>query len=99
MPPNDERIVVLAPTGQDAPLICEQLRTAGLTVEVCHSMEEIAAAIVECAASGLIAEEALTPDGVQRLIEAFGAQPAWSDVPLTVLTNSDIYANHEKSEL
>src|ERR1051326_5364262 len=99
MPRNDERVLILAPTGQDAPLICEQLRVAGITAEISGSLEAFAAATLEGAATGLIAEEALTPDGVQRLIEALSAQPAWSDLPLTILTNSDIYSDREKGNL
>jgi signal transduction histidine kinase len=99
MYPNDERILVVAPTGQDSTLICEQLKAAGLCCWPRTNLEEFAGAVLEGAGSGLIAEEALTSSGVQRLTEALSAQPAWSDLPLTVLTNSDAYSDREKNDL
>ncbi len=89
MLPTDERILVLAPTGQDAPLICEQLDSVGLCGVVCQDLKELANAVMDGAATGLIAEEALDESGVQRLVEALSAQPAWSDLPITVLTSSE----------
>ncbi|MBV9504191.1 MAG: response regulator [Acidobacteriia bacterium] len=58
---------------------------------ICRDMEEFAAAVVDGAATGVIAEEAFTQRGVERLMEALTSQPPWSDLPLTVLTNSGVY--------
>ena len=99
MSPNDDRILVLAPTGQDAALICEQLQAAGLCGLVCRDLGEFAAAVLEGTATGLIAEEALDESGVHRLIEALSAQPAWSDLPITILTNGEIHSGPRNSEL
>jgi two-component system CheB/CheR fusion protein len=93
MSPNDDRVLVVAPTGQDAVLICEQLHDAGLTGVVCVSLEEFAGNILEGAATGLIAEEALTGDGLNRLVEALGSQPAWSDLPIVILAADDRFEN------
>jgi signal transduction histidine kinase/ActR/RegA family two-component response regulator len=84
---NDDRVLVVAPTGQDAILICEQLQNAGLAGAVCTTLEEFANQTMDGAATGVIAEEALTEEGINRLIEALSAQPAWSDLPIVILTS------------
>jgi signal transduction histidine kinase/CheY-like chemotaxis protein len=99
MSPNDERVLVLAPTGQDAQLICEQLEAVSLSGCICPSLEQLADAIMEGAATALIAEEALDVAGVQRAIEALTSQPAWSDFPITILTSSDTHPGCSSSEL
>jgi len=95
MLPNDDRVLTVTPTGQDSLLICEQLESAGLTGVVCLSLEEFADAVMDGAATGLIAEEALTEEGVRRLIEALSAQPAWSDLPIVILTDRERYGDGE----
>jgi hypothetical protein len=52
---NDDRVVI-APTGQDAVLICEQLQNAGLTGVTCAGLEEFACLVLEGAATGIIAK-------------------------------------------
>ncbi|MFN7993977.1 MAG: response regulator [Bryobacteraceae bacterium] len=99
MCPIDERILVLAPIGQDATLIVDQLQTLGLQGAVCRDLSELARSVMEGAASALIAEEALHKEGLGELIEALGAQPGWSDLPITVLTTSEFYATPGDGQL
>src|SRR5689334_22483001 len=99
MPPDDERILIVAPTGQDAALICEQFAAAGLMGVVYHTIEELAGAVVDGAATCLIAEEALDDDSVPRLLEALGSQPGWSDLPLVVLAEGNLDGNTGENEL
>jgi len=93
MSQNDDRVLVVAPTGQDAILICEQLAAAGLAGVTCVGLEEFADIALDGAATGVIAEEALTEEGVQRLTEALNAQPAWSDLPIVMLADREHYDN------
>jgi signal transduction histidine kinase/ActR/RegA family two-component response regulator len=99
MCPNDDRILVLAPTGQDAPLICDELKGVGLCAVGCATLDQFAGAVGEGAAAGLIAEEALDPGALPRLIEALNVQPAWSDLPLLVLTGSEVRHDPGTGEL
>ena len=99
MVPNDERVLILAATTGEESLICETLRTAGLYAVRCQSVRDLADGVFEGAAAELVAEEALRSDGVQRLIEALGAQPAWSDLPLIILTNSELSFDSDASRL
>lgn len=85
---NEERILVVAPLGRDAGLIAEMLSRASLHVDVCTNLEHFAGAVQEGAGAGVITEEALNPSGLRHLLAALHAQPAWSDVPLALLTSS-----------
>jgi signal transduction histidine kinase len=90
-PPPDagvaEPVLILTPTGRDASLAVACLHAAGVRTHVCHDVEEFCAAL-DGAAAGLIAEEALPPEALDRLIQALQRQPIWSDVPLMLLTTS-----------
>ena len=83
----DGRVLLLTPTGRDADLTGRYLRGAGITVEVCAGVEELCEKWAEGAGAALVAEEALSPEGAHRLLDAIGRQPAWSDFPLVVLTS------------
>ncbi len=50
---------------------------------------------MEGAAAALIGEEALEPEGVERVIDALSAQPAWSDLPIVILISGDVYTARE----
>jgi signal transduction histidine kinase/CheY-like chemotaxis protein len=82
-----EPVLILTPTGRDAPLAAACLRAAGIQTRVCHGVEELCAAL-DGAAAGLIAEEALPAPALDRLVLALQRQPVWSDVPLILLTTS-----------
>jgi signal transduction histidine kinase len=82
-----EPVLILTPTGRDAALAAACLDAAGIQTRVCHGVEEFCAAL-DRAAAGLIAEEALPPQALDRLIPALQRQPVWSDVPLMLLTTS-----------
>jgi signal transduction histidine kinase len=86
MPEVREPVLVLAPTGRDAILISETLRRARQGAEVCPGLEEFASLLQKDAAAGLLAEEALNGGGSSILLKALREQPAWSDVPLILMT-------------
>jgi signal transduction histidine kinase/CheY-like chemotaxis protein len=80
-----EPVLILTPTGRDAALAAACLHEAGIRTRVCHGVAEFCAAL-DGAAAGLIAEEALPPPALDRLVLALQRQPVWSDVPLILLT-------------
>ncbi len=86
---NEFRVLVVAPTGRDAALLCQALSRAGMQTLQSPSCE---AACRELESSGagalIIAEEALSAGDIQRLAELMSNQPAWSDFPLILLTLS-----------
>jgi signal transduction histidine kinase/ActR/RegA family two-component response regulator len=84
---RDGRVLLLTPTGRDADLTGRYLSGVGIAVEVCAGMEELCEKCAEGAGAVLIAEEALSRENTQRLLDALDKQPAWSDLPLVVLTS------------
>lgn len=87
MLPEENRVLVVAPVGQDAEAIAAMLRAEGLTAEVCIGAGECQAALEHGAGALLLTEEALELPRAANLLEYFDRQPAWSEVPLIVLTS------------
>lgn len=85
---NEERVLVLAPTGRDATLTREVLARAGIIGEVCASIEDVIGKLGEGAGALVLAEESLTPAAVSALGRALAAQPPWSDIPIVVSTTA-----------
>ena len=81
-----DRVLVAAPTGRDADLICVQLGAAGIRAEKKENAVAIANEIAEGVGAIVLTEEALVPDGLAALSRALMRQPAWSEVPLILLT-------------
>ncbi len=79
-----DRLLILAPTGRDAPLAAEVLRQAGVECAVCAEALEAAAGITAGAGALLLAEEALQPAATAALAGAITAQEPWSDLPVIV---------------
>ena len=82
----EDRVLILAPTGRDAELTADLLAESSLQALCCGSIQEVASRLQEGAAALVLAEEALQPETVGLLLEALQRQPAWSDLPLIVLT-------------
>lgn len=84
--PPAATVLVVAPTGKDAPLAAEVLRGAGITAEVCPSLDALCGQLGDGTGAVLLAEEALIGSAVPQLTSRLAEQPAWSDIPLIVLT-------------
>jgi signal transduction histidine kinase len=84
-PSHERRVLVVAPTGRDARLICTLLQRTQVACETCtpeallHELQRGAGAVV-------IAEESLTAQAVDDLALVLRDQPSWSDLPLVLLT-------------
>ncbi|NRR29556.1 response regulator [Oxalobacteraceae bacterium] len=83
----EQRILILAPTGQDAPLAAKVLATAGLASQVCRTLDELAQELARGAGAVLTVEEALVAGGYPLLLEHVERQPDWSDLPIVLLTH------------
>ncbi len=82
-----ERILILAPTGRDGAMTANFPRDAGLSSEICGNVLELCREMSEHVGLVFITGEALTTETMPDLISALSAQPAWSDIPLIVLTS------------
>ena len=84
---RDQRILILAPTGRDAALTARFLDEGGLPCEICGRIEELCQKMDEGAGLVFLTGEALTVEAMLCLVEALGRQPAWSDIPVVLLTS------------
>src|SRR2546423_5279688 len=84
-----ERVLVLAPVGRDAEVLCGLLRGDGLAAEPCHDAGALASRLREGAAAVLVTEEALSGRAAHGLAQALADQPLWSDLPVLLLGGAD----------
>ncbi|MCU1327112.1 MAG: multi-sensor signal transduction histidine kinase, partial [Bryobacterales bacterium] len=84
--PVSERILIHAPFGRDGTLIESELKAAGFTALVCKSVQDLCSRVGDGAGAALVADEALSPQGIALLAEQLAHQPPWSDFPLIVMT-------------
>jgi len=83
----EQRILILAPTGNDAPLTADFLTRSGLTPQICRDVSELCAHAIEGCGAILLAEETLGAASISHLVEALARQPEWSDIPVTIITS------------
>ena len=83
---QDSRVLILAPVGQDAVVMGELLARNGIAAQVCRTPAECALQLDTGAGALLMTEEALELERALDLFEKLEAQPAWSEVPVIVLT-------------
>lgn len=80
------RILIVAPIGRDAELMCAQLKAAGLSCASCADVHQLCNDLADGAGAIILTEEALTHDGAAELMRALSSQPPWSEIPLIILT-------------
>ncbi|MFO7975437.1 MAG: PAS domain S-box protein, partial [Candidatus Hydrogenedentota bacterium] len=81
----EQRILVAAPTGRDAGILCQITREAGFESLVSTQPEELCRAIDKGAPTAILAQEALSKEMCRALTETLSRQPEWSDFPLIIL--------------
>ena len=81
----DRRVLIHVLTRKDADITQSLLSAESVPSLICPSIEDLLAAIKDGAAAILIAEERMEW-GRAALAEALAGQPAWSDLPVLVLT-------------
>lgn len=80
------RILVLAPIGRDAELIGNVFADARLEAHLCSDANEVCGELTRGAGAVLVTEEALDQELTNCLGRALAEQPAWSDLPIMILT-------------
>jgi signal transduction histidine kinase len=78
-------ILILASFGRDAQTLARIVEPVGAAPRICSSGLELCGAFNESTAAILITEEALV-GAADKLHECVLAQPAWSDVPVIILS-------------
>jgi signal transduction histidine kinase/CheY-like chemotaxis protein len=83
----DERVLILAPIGRDAPLAAAALNDGGFASRTCSEIDELCHEIERGAGAVMITEEALPQYAITCLRVVLEQQPTWSDLPLIVFTS------------
>ncbi|RYD34721.1 MAG: PAS domain S-box protein, partial [Verrucomicrobiaceae bacterium] len=84
----ERRILLYAPTGNDARLSQGFLQEAGFAVTICRNMPALCREIDKGCAMAMVAEETLGPASTVDFSEALAGQPSWSDLPVTIITGN-----------
>jgi signal transduction histidine kinase/ActR/RegA family two-component response regulator len=85
---RSDRILIVAPIGRDAELMCAQLHAAGLNCAACADVHQLCGDLAEGIGAIMLTEEALTHEGAAELMRALSRQPPWSEIPLIILTGA-----------
>jgi signal transduction histidine kinase len=85
--PVSERAIVLAPMGRDGTLALMMLNEAGYSGIVVSSLPMLCEALEHGAGLLIIAAEALRGADLEPLLEHLHQQPAWSDLPIVLMTH------------
>jgi len=83
--PDDQRVLIIAPVGQDAVAMAALLSAEGFRAQVCDGPAECARQITAGAGALLLTEEALELPHTSRLLEVLQSQSPWSELPLIIL--------------
>jgi signal transduction histidine kinase/CheY-like chemotaxis protein len=84
----EKRILIYAPTGQDAMLASKMLSLANVDNLVTDTAARLASELLVGVGAVLTVEEALSNGGGLKVLGDFvGRQPNWSDLPIVLLTN------------
>ena len=81
----EQRILVLAPLGNDAPVTMRLLANAEITAHACKDLADLHERVREGSAGLLIAEEALIENDLGPLVQYLSHQPSWSDIPIIII--------------
>jgi signal transduction histidine kinase/ActR/RegA family two-component response regulator len=82
----DRRVLVMARTSKDAATTERLLAQVGIEAETCQGLDQLARELRRGAAAMVIPEEGLSPAAMATLSGILAEQPAWSDLPVLVLT-------------
>jgi signal transduction histidine kinase len=84
---ENSSVAVWAPVGRDGDLIRRTLADAGLSSNVCDSVDALCRSIEDNRADvAVVAEEALRKDAIDCIVATLHRQPRWSDFPFIILT-------------
>jgi len=82
-----ERVLIVAPAGRDAAAIAGVLEEKGYSACVCPGAPEAASQAALGAGALVLTEEALDREHIPSLLRQLDAQPAWSELPVIILTS------------
>ncbi len=81
-----ERVVIVAPVGQDATAMADLLNGHGFETAICENPSDVCQLLEQGEGALLLTEEALDLPNVSELLGQLQKQPAWSELPVIILT-------------
>ena len=87
---DEERVLIFAPRGRDAEVMCAVLEADGFGCATVPGFDGFVERIEAGAGAAIVAEEALAGVDLGRLHDWLGRQPPWSDFPFVVLLGKAI---------
>jgi FixJ family two-component response regulator len=84
---KDERVIIIAPVGQDAEAMAAALKSEGFETQICQRLDECSRQMADSAGAVLLTEEALESVQASHFLEVLRAQSPWSELPLIILTS------------
>lgn len=81
-----ERVLIVAPVGQDADVMAKLLARRGFETQICDSLTSCRSHINSGADALVLTEEALEVANASELLEWLNTQPPWSELPVIILT-------------
>lgn len=85
--PLSERAIILAPLGRDGALALMMLNEAGYSGIVATDLNSLCEALAKGSGLLIIAAEALRGVDLAPLLDYLHRQPAWSDLPIVLMTH------------
>ncbi|MCK8663477.1 response regulator [Pseudomonas azerbaijanoccidens] len=84
---TSERAIILAPLGRDSQIAMMLLKEAGFDGVICADLPHLCRELEQGAGLLLISSEALLGSDLEPLLGLIDQQPAWSDLPIVLLTH------------
>ena len=79
---NDNRVLIVAPSGNDAENTAHVLGVENIAVVVCGTVEEACTEAKSGAGALLLTQETMTSSAINHLGALLRQQPPWSDIPV-----------------
>jgi signal transduction histidine kinase len=84
---KNERVIVIAPVGQDAVAMAASLNAQGFETQICDGLDGYSQEMIDGAGALVLTEEALESAQGSLLLGVLKAQPPWSELPVIILTS------------
>jgi signal transduction histidine kinase len=84
---KNERVIIIAPVGQDAAAMATLLDDQGFETQICNGLAEYSRQMTDSAGALLLTEEGLESEQGSLLLDLLKEQPPWSELPLIILTS------------
>lgn len=93
----EQRLLVRASTKRDGEVACKVVHSAGIACAICVDNDMLMSELGRGAGALLLVEEILVPQTLDLLAQYVADQPAWSDLPMLILTQEGANAPSVKA--